>query len=256
MSELAVPRVLVHPEAESLAFAAAARLITALIDAQSVETPLHVVLTGGTIGIKTLEAVSDSPAASAVDWSAVHFWWGDERFLPAGDPDRNDTQARDALLDKLAGRLPQENVHTVPAPGEPGGDTPETAAAAYAAELAAHAAPGAAVPSFLVLLLGMGPDGHVASLFPGLPGVETSGQSVVGVEGSPKPPPERVSLTLDAIQQARAVWVIAAGAEKAPAVAAAFAPGPARDLPARGARGQQQSLWLVDLSASGDLPAV
>ncbi len=77
--------VLVHPDADTLAEATAARLITRLVDLQSAAAPVHVVLTGGTVGIKTLAAVAGSPARAAVDWSGVHLWWGDERFLTDGD---------------------------------------------------------------------------------------------------------------------------------------------------------------------------
>ena len=259
---MSAPLVVVHPDPAVLAEAAAARLLTHLLDVQSVRTPVHAVLTGGTVGIKTLEAVAASPLRTAVDWSGVHLWWGDERFLPDGDPDRNETQARAALVDALvAGSgLPADHVHAMPARGSVvDGDpveTPEQAAAAYAAELAPFAparasdAEEAAVPEFDVLLLGMGPDGHVASLFPGHDGLEARG-ATVGVHGSPKPPPERVSLTFDALRRAREVWVVAAGAEKAAQAAAALAGGAVTDVPAAGARGTERTLWLLDAAAAG-----
>lgn len=243
--------VVVHPDKEVLAQAAAARLLTRVLDVQSVRSPVHVVLTGGTVGIATLAAVAASPLVPAVDWSAVHLWWGDERFLPDGDPDRNETQAREALLDGLvAGHgLPAANVHAMPGPTSVA--TPEEGAAAYAATLAEHAAGGTdGVPAFDVLLLGMGPDGHVASLFPGHEGLAAQG-TTTGVHGSPKPPPERVSLTFDAIRAAREVWVVAAGAEKADRVAAALAGDPVSEVPAAGAVGQARTLWLLDLEAAG-----
>jgi 6-phosphogluconolactonase len=168
--------------------------VTRLVDVQSHRSPVHVVLTGGTVGIATLAALAHSPARDAVDWSEVHLWWGDERFVPAGDGDRNETQAREALLDALGDALPAANVHPVPAQDDDVAD-PHVAADAYAGELAAHAPAGAEVPQFDVLLLGMGPDGHVASLFPGHEALRAAGRPTVGVEGSPKPPPLRVSLT-------------------------------------------------------------
>ncbi|MFD7023609.1 6-phosphogluconolactonase [Promicromonospora sukumoe] len=243
--------VVVHPDKEVLAQAAAARLLTRVLDVQSVRSPVHVVLTGGTVGIATLAAVAASPLVPAVDWSNVHLWWGDERFLPDGDPDRNETQAREALLDGLvAGHgLPAANVHAMPGPTSVA--TPEEGAAAYAATLAEHAAGEAGgVPAFDVLLLGMGPDGHVASLFPGHEGLAAQG-TTTGVHGSPKPPPERVSLTFDAIRAAREVWVVAAGAEKADRVAAALAGDPVSEVPAAGAVGQARTLWLLDLESAG-----
>lgn len=248
--------VLVHPDATVLAEATAARLLTRLVDLQSAASPVHVVLTGGTVGITTLAAVAASPARAAVDWSGVHLWWGDERFLPDGDPDRNETQARDALIGALGDALPATNVHAMRALDPAAGiATPEDSAAAYAAELAAFAPEGASVPTFDVLMLGMGPDGHVASLFPGHEAVGTTGVPTVGVHGSPKPPPLRVSLTFETIRAAREVWVVAAGAEKAPAVASALSDAPVDVTPATGARGTAATLWLVDAAAVAEVGA-
>ncbi|GEL93600.1 6-phosphogluconolactonase [Cellulomonas composti] len=256
---MTAPRdVVVHPDAEVLAAATAARLLTALVDAQCHRSPVHLVLTGGTVGIKVLEHVAQSPVRAAVDWSGVHVWWGDERFLPDGHADRNETQARAALLDALGDELPAAHLHPMAPPSE-ATPTPEASAAAYAAELAAFATPegsGSSVPAFDVLLLGMGPDGHVASLFPGHPALTVADASTVGVHGSPKPPPERVSLTFEAIRRAREVWVVAAGAEKAAAVASALASAPVEVTPAAGALGTTRTLWLLDVAATGalDLP--
>ena len=239
--------VVVHPDAGVLAEAVASRLLTRILDIQSVRTPVHVVLTGGTVGIRSLAAVAAHPVRGAVDWTGVHLWWGDERFLPTGDPERNETQAREALLDHLP-TLPPQNVHVMPAPGE-GVGSPEESAALYADELARFTPDGGTHLAFDVLLLGMGPDGHVASLFPGNPGLKAGG-ATTAVHDSPKPPPDRVSLTFPAIQAAQEVWVVAAGAEKAPAVASALAGDPVDTTPAAGALGTRRTLWLVDLAAS------
>jgi 6-phosphogluconolactonase len=106
------------------------------------------------------------------------------------------------------------------------------------------------VPTFDVLMLGTGPEGHVASLFPDSTGVAETRRTVVPVTDSPKPPAERLSFTLPALQAAREVWVVTAGAEKADAVAGALAGTPAAQLPASGARGRLATLWLVDRSAA------
>ncbi|MFV2142849.1 MULTISPECIES: 6-phosphogluconolactonase [Isoptericola] len=245
--------VVVHPDPTVLAEAAAARLLIRILDVQSVRRPVHVVLTGGTVGIKTLAAAASSPLRAAVDWSGVHLWWGDERFLPAGDADRNETQAREALLDDLVASsgLPARNIHAVLPHGDAADEasTPEEAAASYVAELATFASDGAAAPSFDVLLLGMGPDGHVASLFPEHPALAAAG-SVVAVHDSPKPPSERVSLTFATIGLAREVWVVAAGAEKAAQAAAALADGPVTQVPAVRAVGHDRTLWLLDAAAA------
>jgi len=200
-----------------------------------------VVLTGGTVGIDSLRAVAASPVRDAVDWSGVHLWWGDERFLPDGHADRNETQAREALIDVLGDALPAENVHPMPALSDEV-PTPEVSAALYADSLAA-----AGNPAFDVLLLGMGPDGHVASLFPGHEALGAQYATTVAVHGSPKPPPLRVSLTFDAIRRAREVWVVAAGAEKADAVASALGGASVTVTPAVGALGT-----VYALSATGD----
>ncbi|MBU4215529.1 MAG: 6-phosphogluconolactonase [Actinobacteria bacterium] len=243
-------KVVVLPDAESLARSTASRLLLALIDAQSQHAPVHIVLTGGGAGTATLAAAALDPLAELVDFSAVHLWWGDERFLPDGDPERNETGARAALIDPLGARLPATNVHPVPGPGADVPDV-EASARAYRDELAGWAAPGAALPRFDVLMLGVGPDAHVASLFPGLPGPVTDDALVVAVHGSPKPPPLRVSFTFPAIRSAEQVWLVAAGAEKAQAVAAALRDGadPAR-VPAAGATGRSSTVWLLDTAAA------
>jgi 6-phosphogluconolactonase len=241
--------VVVHPDAQVLAAATAARLLTRILDAQSLHRPVHAVLTGGTVGIATLTEAANSPLVAAVDWSGVHLWWGDERFLATGDPERNETQARAALIDALVTTwgLPEHNVHPIAGPDRCA--SPEESAAGYAAELATLAAPGA-VPAFDVLLLGMGPDGHVASLFPGLAGLDASGITI-GVHDSPKPPTQRISLTFEAINAAQEVWVVIAGAEKAEQAAAALAGQ--HDVPAARVHGTERTLWLLD-TASADAP--
>jgi 6-phosphogluconolactonase len=250
---VSAPSVLVHRDPELLARAVAARLVTRLVDAQAARGGASVVLTGGGIGTATLAELAGSRARDAVDWDRLDLWWGDERFLPAGHPDRNETQARAALLDKVD--VPPERVHPMPAADGPDGNDPEAAAERYAAELRAAARPEdhGPVPSFDVLLLGVGPDGHVASLFPGMPALYDD-RPVVAVRGAPKPPPTRVSLTLPSIQAAREVWVLAAGAEKAPAVRLGLSGSGAVQVPAAGAVGRQRTLWLLDRAAAAQLP--
>jgi 6-phosphogluconolactonase len=246
--------VVVHPDEQGLARTTAARLLVHLVDLQSTHRPVHLVLTGGTVGIAVLAEVAASPLRDVVDWSGVHLWWGDERFLPDGDPERNDTQARAALIDGLP--VPPENVHAVPAPGSPGIESPEDAADAYAAELARFAPAasddaGPAVPRLDMVLLGVGPDGHLASLFPEHPALDVTDRTVVGVHGSPKPPPLRVSLTFPALAGADELWFVAAGAGKADAVARALGGDDVHRTPSAAAVGRQRTLWLIDLAAAG-----
>lgn len=174
-----------------------------------------------------------------MNWARLDLWWGDERFLPDGDPDRNHTQARAALLDAVP--LDPARVH--PMPPSDAAASPEAAAEAYAAELAAAAGP------FDVLLLGVGPDTHVASLFPGHPALEETDRAVVAVHDAPKPPPVRVSLTVPTIRSAREVWLLAAGEDKAKAVATALS-GADTSAPAARVHGTERTLWLVDEAAA------
>ncbi|MFD5539000.1 6-phosphogluconolactonase, partial [Streptomyces sp. NPDC127079] len=201
-----------------------------------------------------LAARPAAPARDAVDWSRLDLWWGDERYLPEGDPERNVTQAREALLDQVP--VDPKRVHAMPASDGPWGADVDAAAEAYAAELAQAADPEnhGPVPTFDVLMLGVGPDTHVASLFPELPAVRETERTVVGVHGAPKPPPTRVSLTLPAIRSAREVWLLAAGEDKAEAVAIALSGAGEIQAPAAGAKGRRRTLWLLDTAAAAQLP--
>lgn len=249
---MTTPLVIVHASAEMLAQATAARLITRLVDVQAATGHAHVALTGGGIGTATLRALAASPARDAVDWSALDVWWGDERFLPAGHPDRNETQARTALLDRVP--VPAQQIHPMPASGGRFGTDVDAAAEAYAAELTAatHPEDHGDIPALDVLMLGIGTDAHVASLFPGHPALAEADRSVVGVRGSPKPPPVRISLTLRAIQQALEVWLLATGASKAAAVSLALGRAAEATVPAAIARGRHRTLWLLDRAAATD----
>ena len=229
-------RVIVLPDAGLAARAAGLRLLLALIDAQSVSAPVHVALTGGSLGTRMLESIVGEEVAGAVDWSQVHLWWGDERF--AADSERNASQVR-GWIDSVP--IPAENVHEVARP-EDAADA-EAAAQAYAREVRdVH---------FAVVVLGVGPDGHVASLFPGRGEVELEGKGAVAVHDSPKPRPTRVSLTRETLCDADEVWFVAAGEDKAPMVAASVLPG-ADPVPAGRVRGTTM-LWLVDTAAASGL---
>jgi 6-phosphogluconolactonase len=244
--------VVVHSDPDVLAHAVAARLVVRLVDAQAARGVASIVLTGGRIAAAVYESVADSPARDAVDWSRVDVWWGDERFLPDGHPDRNETQARSALLDQLP--LDPARVHPMPASDGPTGDDPEAAAAAYAADLAAAARPGSEqLPHLDVLLLGVGEEGHVASVFPEAPAAYEH-RPVAAVRGCPKPPPIRVSLTIPAINTAEEVWLLAAGTEKAGAVGMALSGAGPVQVPAAGVHGVERTLWLLDRAAAAQVP--
>jgi 6-phosphogluconolactonase len=237
--------VLVYADADAVAEATGARLLLAAADAVALRGRAHIVLTGGTVGIELLRRAAASPLARLIDWTSVHMWWGDERFVPAGDPDRNEGQAQRALLASLP--IPEDNIHRMGS--STAFATAEEAAAAYGEEISHHG-----VPLWDVALFGMGPDGHVASLFPGHTVFAGSLKATTGlpdavaVHDSPKPPANRVTLTLGAINRAREVWIVAAGAEKADAAAEALAGD--ETLPAAHVHGAERTLWLIDAAAA------
>lgn len=248
MSSSSETSVVVHSDPDVLAHAAAARLAIKLLDAQTVRGTASVVLTGGTIAARMYRALAEAPVSDAVDWSRVHFWWGDERFVAADSEDRNEKQAREALLDHIP--VDPSLVHAMPAADGPDGDDPEAAASRYADELAAAARPGTArLPHFDVVLLGVGEDGHVASVFPEHP-VAYETRPVSAVRGSPKPPPVRTTLTLPTINTAEEVWLIAAGAGKADAVGLALSGAGPVQVPAAGVQGLERTFWLLDRAAA------
>ncbi len=265
------PEIETYPSPDALAAAVAGRLVVALAAAQGAERTPHVGLTGGSIAEKIHASVvtasdtsasarehadsesdeSDQPADTApVDWSRVGFWWGDERYLPASDPERNAKQAWDAMLSRLD--VNPRNVHEAPASdGEH--DDVHAAAEAYAEEVREHGSGG-----FEILMLGVGPDGHVASLFPGSAQLDAADAIAVGVTDSPKPPPERITLTFEALARSREVWFVVAGEGKAEAVAKALATGDeaadVHDIPAVGVRGTEVTRWFLDEAAASQLP--
>ncbi|RNL85237.1 6-phosphogluconolactonase [Halostreptopolyspora alba] len=247
------PCAVVHPDADLLAKATAARLLTRLVDTQAARGTATIALTGGSIGTAVLGELATSPARDAVDWPHLDIWWGDERFLPTGSPDRNETGARSALLDHV--NVDPARVHPMPASDGPDGDDPEAGAARYARELLAAAPKDhTSVPSFDVCLLGIGPDAHVASLFPERSALYEDERTAVSVRGAPKPPATRVTLTLAAIRRAREVWLLASGEGKADAVRLARGEANPVRVPGAGARGHTRTLFLLDRAAAHRLP--
>ncbi|MCX6424444.1 MAG: 6-phosphogluconolactonase [Actinobacteria bacterium] len=244
--------VIRHQNAQSLADSVAAQLITHIVETQSAGIRPHIVLTGGGIGTAVLASIAKGTGLNAVDWELIEIWWGDERYLPAGDPERNETAARSALLDLV--HIPPQNLHAIAGPDATA--DAESSAAAYADELERYRRPEdhAPVPSFTVMLLGIGPDGHVASLFPEHPALHDD-RVVTAVHRSPKPPSTRITMTLPTIGAAREVWVLASGTEKAAAIRLALDPAAGvLQVPAAGARGRERTLFLIDEQAAAKLP--
>lgn len=238
------PLLVVHPSPSRLVTVTGGRLLTAVLDAIAARGEAHVALTGGSMGSSVVAAVADHPAHDVVDWSRVHFWWGDERYLPAGDADRNDAQNDEAGLRSLT--ADPHHVHRVPGPDAV--DSAEDAARRYEEELLAHGS-----DAFDVVLLGVGPDGHVASLFPGHPVQRDSSGTAVAVHDSPKPPPTRVTLTAERLSRSRQVWFVVSGEDKAGAVAKGVAGASAAQDSTGLVRGRECTLWLVDEAAASDV---
>lgn len=223
-----------------LADAIAERLREVIADAVASQGVAHVVLTGGSMGEASARALAP---LDDIDWAHVHLWWGDERFLPTGDAERNETQARVVLIDVVG--VPAANVHAMAASDGPDGDDLDAAVARYRDELATVA------PQFDIVMLGMGPDTHVASLFPGHATTRVDDTSVVAENDSPKPPPQRISLTFPALNAAREVWLMIAGADKADAVRAASGSTDRTAHPASGVHGRERTIWWLDEAAAG-----
>ncbi|MBC7630769.1 6-phosphogluconolactonase [Aeromicrobium sp.] len=228
----------VYPDAPSLAAAIADRIAGRLALVQGEGRRPSIVLTGGTIA-SAAYALLDT---DVVDWADVDYYWGDERFVPEGHADRNDQQARDTFLTRLG--VPTARVHTMPGLG--GAKDAMEAAEAYADILPDDL--------FDVVLLGMGPDGHVASLFPGQAQLNETRRRTVEVLHSPKPPSVRLSMTFPTLNHCDSVWFLVSGEEKADAVARALGDGTVEDTPAMGVHGLVETVWLIDNAAGSKLP--
>lgn len=231
-------QLVVHPDRAALVAETADRLVTTIDAVLAEQDACHVALTGGSVGIELLAALR----GRVLDWSRVHCWWGDERFVAADDGDRNALQAREALLDHVD--IPAGNVHELPA-SDAGLDL-DGAAAAATSELGDRALD--------LVLLGMGPDAHVASLFPGHDGTDVEQPGVIAVRDSPKPPPDRLSLTFGSLNRAARVWIVVAGDDKASALALAMSAADRHEVPAAGVHGTRETRYLVDRAAASLLP--
>jgi len=241
--------VVVLPDVEALARRGAEAVVAAAGAAFARGTAFRVALAGGGTPRRLYQLLAGPDFRGAVAWDRVDFFWGDERCLPLDDPESNFRMAREALLDPL--RVPTGNVHAVDT-----ARTPEAAAAAYQADIArVFAVPATgAPPAFDLVLLGLGPDGHTASLFPRNPVLAEERRWVAAVHDSPKPPPDRVTLTRATINRARAVVFLVSDGTKADALAGVLegARDPQR-WPAQLVQPAGTLTWLVDTAAAARL---
>jgi len=235
-------------DTEAVAARAASEIVRDLQSARRERGVAHLALSGGTTPGRTYELLADEMS----DWDGIEVWFADERCVGPQDEQSNFRLARDALL-RPAG-IPPERIHRME--GELG---PEAGARGYAqalregvpAELDITAAPEATggLPALDVIVLGIGPDGHVASLFPGAPTLDAGEQALcLGVHDSPKPPPERITLSLAVLRAARCCLLLATSAAKADAIAAMLAK-PSRHVPASLLRRGRLSVIVDDAAA-------
>ena len=244
-------RVVISSDPDALASSVAGRFITRLVKNSNADLDTHVSLTGGTMGSAVLAAASAHHKLRRVDWSRVHFWWSDERFVGRDDGDRNEKQARQAMLDALD--IAEENIHPMDS-SDDGADL-DAAAEHYAAELARFTQQdGTPWPAFDICFLGVGPDGHIASLFPDRPEILLTDRAIVGVRDAPKPPPIRISVTRPVINSSARVWLVLAGADKAAALGLALAGASYASVPAAGAKGRKRTVFFVDEAAASQVP--
>jgi 6-phosphogluconolactonase len=213
-------RVRVFPDAEGVAEHAAALIDQRIFHSRAYDEPLHIALAGGATPRRAYELLAESEGS----WKHVHLWLGDERCVPPDHPDSNARMVRESLL--AGDRAEPPVLHVVPSP-----EIAEDAAWLYGLQLREQLPDGI----FDIVLLGMGPDGHTCSLFPGHPVLDVTQAPVAPVRDAPKPPPERVTLTVPVIQAARVTLLLATGEEKRDALARALAGDPAIPLARLGA---------------------
>ena len=217
------------------------RIQTAIAERQS----CTIALSGGS----TPQPLYAALALADLPWDRIHIFWGDERYVPASDPDSNYGMTRRVWLDLVP--IPAANVHPIPTDLA----QPQLAAAEYDRQILAHfGLEAGSIPVFDLVLLGMGDDGHTASLFP-----QTAALSVVDrlVTVGDKDGQARLTFTFGILNQARSTIFLVAGASKRPALAAVFAPtGQVADYPSRGIKPQGELLWLLDQAAGADVKIV
>jgi 6-phosphogluconolactonase len=245
MLELGLPEIEITPDASSLAERAAQEFIRLVGEALKTGNRFAVALAGGS----TPQRMYTWLVRAQVDWEPVHFFWGDERCVPPDHTDSNYRMADEALLSHIP--IPTENIHRIP------GELPaEEAAQDYEDEL--HRYFGGETPHFNLILLGLGRDGHIASLFPGTPAVREKVRWVAAVSHSVPPSPlvERVTLTLPVLNAAAQVLFLVCGAEKAERLAQVLHGPPQPDLlPAQAVKPVNGAVcWLVDQAAAAMLP--
>jgi len=245
-------RVVVSPSAEELFALVADKFI---IRARKILTrtgQLRVVLTGGETQKRLLEALTQHPAVGDLNWNDAIWLLGDERFVEHDSAERNLEMVQQSFLRPLG--VHDERVLSAPSIQEAA--SVDDAAEKYRAHL--HAATGGwtgAGPVFDLALVGMGSDGHVLSVFPGSQAVSATDPDVVGVPDSPKPPSQRVTLTLPLLNRTARIWIVASGPEKAGAVGLTMAGAAPNEVPVAGVRGTRSTKVFIDAELADMMPS-
>jgi 6-phosphogluconolactonase len=230
-------------DAEGASERAAREIVRRLESARDERGAAHLALSGGSTPARTYELLAEQLES----WERIDVWFADERCVEPDDEESNYLLAKQTLLGAASG-LEQQRVHRMD--GELG---PEQGAERYARELREHAPVEDGLPVLDVIVLGIGPDGHIASLFPGAKTLDAAPQELcLGVHDSPKPPPERITLTLSVLRAAQRCVLLATGAGKADAVDAMLAE-PSHHVPASLLRRGRLSV-VVDDAASPEPP--
>lgn len=248
MNEGEASTILVLPTPDTLADEAAREVAALAQAAIAAHGRFNIALSGGSTPRALHQRLASAPLRDTIDWERVVVYWGDERMLPPDDPESNFRMARETLLDHVP--IPAAHIFPVPTVG----GTLGGAANAYAETIVAQF--GQELPQFDLILLGIGPDGHTASLFPRHPEPAAPGEAlVIPVTGSPKPPPERISFSYKLINAARTVLFLVAGADKATTVYEVLrGPLDRTRLPAQGVQpGSGELRWLLDAAAAREL---
>ncbi|MGD8490479.1 MAG: 6-phosphogluconolactonase [Anaerolineae bacterium] len=240
-------QVIVVPDPAALAAKAAERFAAAAQEAAPSRGRFGVALSGGSTPRALFRVLASEPYQGQIPWAQTHIFWGDERCVPPNDPNSNYYLAHETLLGHIS--IPPENIHRIRGELEP-----EAAARAYDRELQdVYCGPR---PRFDLVLLGLGRDGHTASLFPGSPALHEAEQLAVAVQAEYEDrPAQRVTLTLPAIKTARQVLFLVAGADKSEIVRAVLE-GPGGQLPAQMVSPTAgRFVWLLDAAAASQLTA-
>ena len=242
-----------------LSAVAAQRLAILIMESQAnvqnLDKPFHLLITGGTDSIRMFQMLASNPLLTVIDWDLVHIWWADERFVAYDSEDRNARKTREALLDLLTSHkaLAESHIHEMPADERSAEEIAaasdaendailDAAARDYEEEITGLLGPE---PVFDLAILGMGPDAHMASLFPGLPQVNNRERIVVGVNHSTKLPPMRLSLTVPVLAHSRRTWFLTAGAEKGAALMNSLSGANNPEYPASFANGTDEICWFT-----------